>query len=166
MGELLKIVLFSIAAAVVYGIVHDMVTAHLCVEYFSVAHPHVIDSESPVLLALVWGVLATWWMGLGLGLLLAIAARAGSRPPADFNTVRRAVVWVMVISLATAIVFGVTGAALFANGLIAIPPYWAEVIAPDRQLRFMTAASAHQGSYLAATLVGLFMIVRIWRLRT
>ncbi len=165
MGELLKIVLFSVAAAIIYGIAHDMVTAHVCVEYFSVAHPQVIDSESPVLLALVWGVLATWWMGLSLGLMLAIAARFGSRPPADLATVRRAIVGVMVVSFATALVCGIAGALLFGNGLIDIPPFWAEIIAPDRHLRFMTVAAAHQGSYLAASLAGLLMIVRTWRRR-
>jgi hypothetical protein len=69
----------ALVAAVFYGVLHDNVTARLCVEYFTVGHPRVIASESPTVLALVWGVLATWWFGTFLGLLLAIAARAGRR---------------------------------------------------------------------------------------
>src|SRR3954465_1193790 len=75
-----RIVLLSILAAVVYGIVHDQVTARICVEYFTVGHPPVFNTESPTLLGLGWGVIATWWVGLILGVPLAIAARAGRRP--------------------------------------------------------------------------------------
>jgi len=32
--ESIKIIVFSILAACVYGIAHDFVTAHVCVEYF------------------------------------------------------------------------------------------------------------------------------------
>jgi hypothetical protein len=75
-----KIVLYSTFSAVVYGILHDLVTAHVCVEYFTIAHPRVIESESPIILALVWGAIATWWVGLILGVLLGAAARWGSNP--------------------------------------------------------------------------------------
>jgi hypothetical protein len=74
-----KIILTCIVAAVLYGIIHDQITAHNCVEYFSVFHPPVFPTTSPTLLALGWGVIATWWVGAFLGLLLALAARAGSR---------------------------------------------------------------------------------------
>ena len=73
-----KIVLTCIGAAVVYGIVHDQFAAHICVEYFSVFHPRVFATQSPKLLALGWGIVATWWVGAFLGLILAISAR---RPP-------------------------------------------------------------------------------------
>src|SRR3954447_21182280 len=74
------IVLLSIASAVAYGILHDQVTARLCVEYFTIGHPPVFPTESPTLLALGWGTIATWWCGLILGVPLALIARAGSRP--------------------------------------------------------------------------------------
>ena len=67
MMEFAKIVLLSVLAAVGYGIAHDSVTAHVCVEYFSVAHPPIFGgTHSPILLALGWGVIATWWVGLPL----------------------------------------------------------------------------------------------------
>lgn len=76
----LQIVGLCILGSVLYGIAHDMVTAHVAVEYFTVWHPHIVDSESPVVMALVWGVLATWWMGAFFGGMLSIAARAGELP--------------------------------------------------------------------------------------
>ena len=76
----LRIIGLSLLAAIVYEIAHDQVTARVCVEYFTIGHPPLIPSESPTLLALAWGVVATWWVGLPLGIMLAVAARAGRRP--------------------------------------------------------------------------------------
>ncbi len=100
------IVLLCIAMAILYGIVHDQVTARVCVEYFTIGHPPVFDTDDTTLLALGWGVIATWWVGLGLGIPLAIAARAGSMPkrgpsivdPADPDPARRSRDAVAVIS--------------------------------------------------------------------
>ncbi|HEU4754510.1 MAG TPA: hypothetical protein VFU47_15485, partial [Armatimonadota bacterium] len=59
---------------------HDQVTVRVCVEYFTVAHPPLITTDSPTLLALAWGVVATWWVGLALGVMLGLAARLGGWP--------------------------------------------------------------------------------------
>src|SRR4029077_1503393 len=80
MIENLKIILLCVAAAIAYGVAHDQITARVCLEYFTVFHPPVFATQSPTALALGWGVIATWWCGLLLGLLLALAARSGSRP--------------------------------------------------------------------------------------
>ena len=77
--EFIKIVLTCIAASIVYGIVHDQFTARICVEYFTVFHPPVFATDSSTLLGIGWGIIATWWAGAIIGLLLAIAAREGSR---------------------------------------------------------------------------------------
>src|SRR5438046_1821291 len=76
----LKIVALSIGAAVFYGVLHDQITARLCIEYFTVAHPPVVLSDSPTLQGLVWGVIATWWVGFLLGVPLAIVALTGDYP--------------------------------------------------------------------------------------
>ena len=82
--ESLKIVLVCIAAAVLYGIVHDQFTARACIEYFTVFHPPVFRTQSPTLLGFGWGIIATWWVGAILGVLLALTARAGPRPKLCF----------------------------------------------------------------------------------
>ena len=38
------IVLLCVASAAVYGIVHDQVTARICVEYFTIGHAPVFDT--------------------------------------------------------------------------------------------------------------------------
>jgi hypothetical protein len=86
MLESLKILILSIAAAILYGIIHDQFTARICIEYFTVFHPPVFRTQSPTLLALGWGVIATCWVGAFLGLLLILAARFGrAQSSAPFN---------------------------------------------------------------------------------
>ncbi len=59
----------GIGASVLYGLLHDQVTARVCVEYFTIGHPRVMASKSPTPLALYWGVVAPWWVGLPAGIL-------------------------------------------------------------------------------------------------
>src|SRR3954469_11594932 len=94
--EAFRIILFATLAAILYGIVHDQVTAHLCVEYFTIAHPPVFAIRSPFLLALGWGVIATWWVGLSLGVGLAAAARLGPMPRQSLADLRQPIVRLML----------------------------------------------------------------------
>jgi hypothetical protein len=158
MPEAVKIVLFSMAAAMVYGILHDMVTANLCVEYFTVAHPMIIPTTSPFLLALFWGVFATWWVGLILGTGLALAARAGPSPRVTLGELRRSIVILMLLSGIAALLAGVAGAFLMANGSIALDLWLAESIPADRHVAFVADAAAHLASYAAGGLGGLVLI--------
>jgi hypothetical protein len=96
-GGGLEIVSTCVLATIVYGILHDQVTARIAVEHFTVFHPRVIDSVDPTALALVFGVLATWWVGVFGGLLLAAAARLGSRRKRPAASLRRP----LVIALAS-----------------------------------------------------------------
>ena len=70
--ESLKIILMAVAAAVLYGIMHDQITARVCVEYFTIGHPQlfVFPTDDPTLLGIGWGIVATWWVGLPLGIAL------------------------------------------------------------------------------------------------
>lgn len=54
-GAGLKIVLFAIGSAILYGISHDQFTARISVEYFTLGHERLIESESPTVLAFFWG---------------------------------------------------------------------------------------------------------------
>ena len=51
--ETLKIVVLCIVSAIVYGILHDQVTARVCVEYFTIGHPPIFHTDDPTLLAFV-----------------------------------------------------------------------------------------------------------------
>jgi len=55
----LAIVLLCIGSAVMYGVLHDQVTARICVEYFTIGHPPVFPTDDPTLLGIGWGIIAT-----------------------------------------------------------------------------------------------------------
>src|SRR5262245_9614369 len=116
------IVLFCVFAAVVYGIVHDMVTARVCVEYFTIGHTPIFGTDDPTVLALGWGFLATWWVGAILGVVLALAAREGSRPPRSLASLVRAVMLLMLVTGACALVAGVIGWFVANQGWVVLLP--------------------------------------------
>ena len=163
--EAIKIVPFATLAAILYGIVHDQVTAHLCVEYFTIAHPPVFPTDSPFLLALGWGIIATWWVGLPLGIGLAAAARLGARPRLGINEVRMPIILLLIATGLAAFVAGMLGAGLVAAGLAPVPGDWAAIIPPDRHVAFSAAAWAHAASYVVGASGGLLVIARTARHR-
>lgn len=154
----LRIALFATAAAIVYGILHDMVTAHLCVEYFTIGHPPVFATTSPFLLALGLGVIATWWVGLPLGWGLAAAARMGSAPKLALRDLKRPVVTLMVVAGVAALISGSLAAWLIMHGHATMPSRWAAVIPSSKHAAFFADAWAHTASYGVGALGGLFVI--------
>ncbi len=163
--EWLRIVALCIGAAVAYGIVHDQVTARISIEYFTIGHPRLFASDDPTPHALAWGVIATWWVGLMLGVPLAIAARRGARPKLD---ARRLVRPIGVLILAMAMC-ALAGAAI---GRVGAERHWfalfgdlRERVPPEKQVAFMTAGGAHSASYLVGFAGGVALIIRTWRRR-
>lgn len=160
-----RIVALSIAAAIVYGIAHDLVTAHVCVEYFTVAHPPVFATEEPVLLALGWGVIATWWVGFLLGLPLAFAALRGPRPPRLASTLVRPLARLLAAMAIFALLAGVLGWTLGATGVFVVVEPLASRIPAERHARFLACAWAHGASYLGGFVGGLWLVRATWRAR-
>ena len=162
--EILKIIGFSLAAAIAYGILHDQVTAHLCVEYFTIAHPPVFPTESPFLLAIGWGILATWWVGLPLGLLLAAAARIGRGNRLGLADLRPAILRLLATMALCALAAGLWGAWSVASGRSSLPGGWGRVLPPEIHVAFAGAAWAHLASYASGLIGGLAVIAwTIWR---
>src|SRR5436190_782619 len=84
--QFLGIIAMCTGAAIVYGVVHDQVTARVCVEYFTIGHPPVFGTDDPTLLGLGWGVIATWWVGaVGGGIVCVRVWRSRSRMPQPSN---------------------------------------------------------------------------------
>ncbi len=161
--EVLKIWFLCIGAAVLYGVVHDQVTAHLCVEYFSIGHPPVFHTASPALLACGWGVLATWWMGAIIGYLLVLVARLGRRPKLAARALVKPIGALLAVMAILAVTAGVSGY-LLAHAGILIGPVPAGV--PDaHRTRYLADLWAHNASYDAGALGGIMLAVWVWRQR-
>jgi hypothetical protein len=164
--EFLKIILLCIAAAVVYGILQDQVTARVCVEYFTIGHPPIFDgTEDPTLLAFGWGVLATWWVGLFRGSLLAVVARAGSRPKLRARDLIKPVIVTMACVGVAALVVGLLAFFVAQNGYLWLVGPLAEEVPADKHVAFLTDAWAHLAAYGAGALVGGATCVRVWMKR-
>lgn len=156
------------AAACLYGIVHDQVTARVCVEYFTVGHRPILGgTQDPTLLGLAWGVIATWWVGLPLGLLLALACRVGRWP---CLTARQTMVPIAVLLAFMGVVafsMGLVGYQLAESGEIELLGRLAREVPVDRHAHFIADAFAHDGSYGSGIVGGLVlsavMVVRRWR---
>jgi hypothetical protein len=126
--EFIKIVLLSIFAAVFYGIPHDQITARICVEYFTIGHPPVFHTHSPTLLGFGWGVIATWWVGLLLGIPLAKAAQSGAHPRLKARHLVRPLATLLLVTGLVALMAGCAGSILLKRGTIALPDFLTEVI--------------------------------------
>ncbi|WP_206107626.1 SLOG cluster 4 domain-containing protein [Paludisphaera rhizosphaerae] len=161
----LGIVLMCVAAAVCYGIVHDQVTARVCVEYFTVGHPPVFGTDDPTLLGLGWGVIATWWAGLLVGIPLALVARAGSRPRRTVGSLVRPVAGLLAVMAVCAFAAGVVGWLLASAGLVVLVGPIAQELPAERHVPFLADLWAHSASYFFGFAGGVVVMVMVWRSR-
>ncbi|MBS1910922.1 MAG: hypothetical protein JST22_02940 [Bacteroidetes bacterium] len=163
----LRIILLAISAAVIYGILHDQITARVCVEYFTIGHPIIIPTYSPTILGLFWGIFATWWVGLPLGGLLAAAARIGPEPKQEARDLVVPVIVLCSVMLAIALCSGIAGYLLAEGGAVSMPAPYSFRVPSDRHSVFLADLFAHSASYLVgcAGAIVLAVLVLIRRVR-
>jgi hypothetical protein len=159
------IVFLCIISAVIYGVVHDQITVRVCIEYFTIGHPPVFHTDSPTLLGLGWGVIATWWAGFLLGVPLAIAARAGRRPKRSVRSLLRPVGSLLLVMAACAALAGVVGYTLGRGGAVMLVDPIAASVPRDRHVPFLADLWAHSASYFVGFVGGIVVIVSVWRSR-
>jgi len=146
MLEFIKIWLLCIGAAIAYGIVHDQFTARICVEYFTVYHPPVLQTTDPTLLALGWGVIATWWVGFLLGLPLALLSRVGKWPQQTAADLCKPLLMLTMTMATFALICGFLG---YRN---AVAHHQS-----DFECRLLTDKCAHLASYAIGELGGIVL---------
>lgn len=160
-----RIIAMTMLAAITYGILHDQVTARVCLEYFTIGHPPIFPTTNPTLLALGWGVVATWWVALPLGILLAVAARIGSRPKLTSRDLRRPLGVLLAIMACCALLAGILGAILANEGAVTLTPDLAGLVPANRHNAFLADLWAHSASYLAGIVGGVALAARTYRRR-
>ncbi len=160
-----KIILLSTCAATGYGIIHDQITARVCIEYFSVAHPALFHTQSPSLIAFGWGVVATFWIGLTFGCLLARASQSEGLPPIPISKLAKLIFVLLGTMALAATLAGIVGFELSHHSLISMPSPWVRTIPLSQDDRFMAVWFPHGASYLLGIVGGTFLILRIWNQR-
>jgi hypothetical protein len=153
----LKLILGCVALACALGWAVDLVTAHVAPSYFSEHHPKVIDSDEPLLLALAWGFMATWWLGLITGILLAWLSRRRTEPLPTFTILR----WVARACVAIWGVMMLTLVAIY--GIASVVPREKRSAHFESDRRLMAVAVAHMGEYAIAGLAVIFIALKMRR---
>ena len=147
MMESLKIILLCILAAVLYGILHDQVTARVCVEYFTIGHPPIFHTEDPTLLAFGWGVIATWWMGAILSVPAVLAARVGSWPKFSAANLVRPIGCLLIVMACASLIAGIAGYFMATAGVIRLTGFLASRVPPAKHVAFLADGAAHLTAY-------------------
>jgi hypothetical protein len=142
-----------------YGILHDQLTYTISPEYytrFKFYQFGLMDAgeeaifPNPRLMVSIVGFMATWWMGLPIGSILALVGLAHKDHKQMFNATMKAI----VITIIVAFITGLIGLA-YGNWLLADsnPDWWF----PDNLINkknFIAVGSMHNFSYLGG-LIGL-----------
>jgi hypothetical protein len=160
--EALKIILFCIFAAIAYGIVQDQITARICVEYFTIGHDPIFGTSDPTLLAFGWGTLATWWVGLFLGLPAAFFARIGSKPKLTWRDLWKPIGFMLMLVGLSASVAGIIGWRLAAAKMVWLVDDLAERVPPEKHVAFLTDFWAHNAAYATGFICGVICWGWIW----
>ena len=156
--EYSKIMLMTTVGAVCYGITHDLITTQINFDYFAsdLTHhgpftrnhyPYIYKSQSKILYALLWGTIATWWVGLPVGLLWAVAARYG-------DTTQK-LTWKDLVKLDAI----VAGSMLATSLAVGIDNYL------SHHDSFRMVAAMHDTSYLTGILGGIIATIYIYNIR-
>jgi len=163
--EALKIAFICVVAAVIYGIVHDQFTARICLEYFTVFHPPIFHTQSPTLLGIGWGIVATWWVGAFFSVPMILAARTGRRLPLPAFELLRPIAFLLALMAAAAVLSGITGYVLARKGVL--DTKWLSDAFPLQAMRYRFMADwwAHTASYGAAFVGGIAVCVVTYRRR-
>ena len=158
--ESIKIIGLCVVAACLYGIVHDQVTARVCVEYFTIGHPPIFGGvEDPTLLALGWGIVATWWVGLPLGIIAALVARVGRRAKLSASQLLPPIAILLLVMGTIALVAGVAGYLCAESGFVWLVGPIATMVPADRHSPFLADLWAHLASYGSGMIGGLVVCV-------
>ncbi len=140
----------AIICAIIYGIAHDMVTAHISLPYFTKGHYDILQSDKAWHYALYWGVVSTWWMGAILGLIYGSICAVKDRHVTIKQYFKR---YALIITIN----FMIAMIALVVGWLI-YPNFYPLIELPLEQQRAFTAAIwAHSASYLFGVILTLIL---------
>jgi hypothetical protein len=153
----LAVVLGSVGLACVLGICVDLVTANVAVEYFTVHHPRIVETERPWVLAIVWGIGASWWFGAISGALVGVINHRRQQPLPlarilKWVAIACFVLWLIMIAILISIF-------LFARTI----PEEKRRPTFESDRRLMAVALAHQFEYVFGAVAFLIIAFKTWR---
>jgi hypothetical protein len=161
----LKIVFATMFWFILYGILNDQITIRICAEYFTLFHPRIVDSDNITVIATAWGIVATWWFGLSVGVILALISRFFRANKTDnIRHLMRLGGWLSLFAFCLSLVAGLIGYFLAVNRMIVVS-YWFPRIPQEAASRFLAVLFWHNALYLGAGISGVILALDIWRRR-
>lgn len=161
----LRIVLLCVGASIFYGIVHDQITVRISLEYFTIGHPRIFETDSPSLLGLGWGIIATWWVGLLLGIPMVFVSRAGSNPKLVAWDLVKPLGKLLLLMASIASLAGAVGYFAARGGAVWLIEPMASQVPKEGHVRFLAVLWMHLASYGSGILGGLGLCLWAWRKR-
>lgn len=140
-----------------FGIALDLVTAHVWIDYFTIHHPRVVESESPIVMAIVWGVGASWWFGAIAAAILWWFNRRRPNPLPAGMLIRWIVRAMAALWLTMIAILGIIYAMI---GLLPMD-IRRPTFALDR--RAMSVALTHQTEYVLGAVVLVVLMILVAR---
>lgn len=133
---------------------------------FTVAHPPIVETDSLVMLAVVWGCLAAGTLGIPCGFLLASSSQNGRKnPPLPLRRVFQCLGQLVLVVAVCAAASGVIGFVAFKAQLFSLAGTASNTLPTNIHGRFLAVQWSHGGAYAAAVLGAGLTVVRIHRLR-
>jgi len=140
----------------------------VCVEYFTIGHPPIFQTESPTLLAFGWGLIATWWVGLLLGIPAALVSRFGSWPKYSAQLLLWPVAVLMITMGLISLVAGIAGYWYAEAGGVHLYGSIADRVPQHRHTVFLADLWAHLAAYGAGFVGGIvlcaWILIKRWRM--
>lgn len=158
LGIVLLTILIAILLAGIYGALHDQITFTISSEYFTVYKFEQFGfqdwgNNNPRLTTALIGFLATWWVGLYIGIIQGLVGLIHKSPKLMFKYVFNSV----LITLGIAIVFGIFGGIIEAVSGEADPSCFPYNIQDCRS--FFIVGSIHNYGYLGGEIGAIMGLV-------
>jgi hypothetical protein len=153
----LLIILFAIILGGMYGIIHDQLTYSISPEYYTkfkfyqfglVTAGNEAVLPNPRLYVSIVGFMATWWMGLLIGLILVLIGLIHADGAALFRITMKAMLLTIIIAFVTGLVGLAFGKVYLAEAGV---NWWLPENLIDTE-NFIAVGSMHNFSYLGGLL--------------
>lgn len=165
---LLLIIVIALLIGGLYGIIHDQLTYSISNEYYTkfkfiqfgfIDHGDEAILPNPRLYASAVGFLATWWMGIPIGIILGLVGLIHKNYKLMFKITMKAFVITVIVAFFTGLIGLAYGKIYLANTGV---NWWL----PDNLIdtkNFISVSSMHNFSYLGGLtglIVGIIYIIR------
>lgn len=159
------IVILAVAMAVAFGVVHNLVTVQISPANFTIGHAQIVPTDSPVVLAIAWGIVTPFVAGLLVGVPLSMVATIGRRPQLSAAQLALPIAGLCMVMAIGSVVGGAVAYARARSGSHDVPQSLALRVPVQEFVPFASVRTAHAWAHRAGFAGGVVLWLYAWRLR-